>query len=121
MKRAGITSEGVAEKLKELHGNMAAVARVFGTSRNAVWSFVQHRPTLHKLVADVREAMKDNAESSLYSAVLRGEAWAVCFFLKAQARDRGYVERQDRHHEHEHQVDWEALRRRADTPAVRGG
>jgi hypothetical protein len=25
--------------------------------------------------------------------VLKGEAWAVCFFLKCQARERGYVER----------------------------
>jgi hypothetical protein len=39
--------------------------------------------------------MKDNAESALYSAVLGGEAWAVCFYLKTQAKDRGYVERQE--------------------------
>jgi hypothetical protein len=37
--------------------------------------------------------MKDDAESALYKAALAGEAWAVCFFLKTQAKDRGYVER----------------------------
>jgi hypothetical protein len=61
-------------------------------------------------------AAAENRRISLYSAVLRGEAWAVCFFLKTQARDRGYVERQDHHHADEHQVDWEALRRRAVEP-----
>jgi hypothetical protein len=27
--------------------------------------------------------------------VLAGEAWAVCFYLKCQARDRGYIEKQE--------------------------
>src|SRR5262249_17341747 len=34
-------------------------------------------------------------ENVLYEAALRGEAWAVCFYLKCQAKDRGYVERQE--------------------------
>lgn len=37
--------------------------------------------------------MCDNAESALNRAVINGEAWAVCFTLKTQAKDRGYVER----------------------------
>jgi len=39
--------------------------------------------------------MLDNAESVLYKAVLNGEAWAVCFFLKCQGKSRGYIERQE--------------------------
>jgi hypothetical protein len=39
--------------------------------------------------------MIDNVESVLYSKALAGEAWAVCFFLKTQAKHRGYVERQE--------------------------
>ena len=33
------------------------------------------------------------AENSLFEAIRRGEAWAVCFYLKCMAKDRGYVER----------------------------
>src|SRR4029450_2769461 len=33
------------------------------------------------------------AENSLYEAIRRGEAWAVCFYLKCMAKDRGYLER----------------------------
>lgn len=93
MKNGGLTSEAVAAKLRELHGNMAAVARHFGVSRQAVWKFVQDRDGLRQITAECRESMKDHAESSLYSAIFKGEAWAVCFYLKCQAKDRGYVER----------------------------
>jgi hypothetical protein len=90
-----LTIEGVEAKLKDLQGNMAAVARAFGCSRQAVWKFVQGRQTLLAVQHDLREGMKDHAESALHAALLRGEAWAVCFFLKTQAKDRGYVERQE--------------------------
>jgi hypothetical protein len=98
MKKAGLTAKEVEAKLQELCGNMAAVARYFGVTRQAVWDFVHRRARLQQVAADIREGMKDHAESSLYAAVLRGEAWAVCFFLKTQARDRGYTERQEHHH-----------------------
>jgi hypothetical protein len=85
----------VEEKLHEFHGNFAAVARAFGVVRQTVQSFVSRRPALQAVAQDCREAMKDNAESALYKAVLEGQAWAVCFYLKTQAKDRGYIERQE--------------------------
>lgn len=90
--------ELVAAALAELQGNIAAVAKRFGVDRSAVRQLVDRRPALRRVLADAREGMKDNAESALFRAVLAGEAWAVCFFLKCQAKDRGYVER----HEHRH-------------------
>ena len=90
-----LTAELVEAKLREFHGNFAAVARVFGVTRSAVYQFVNSRTTLQAVAKECRESMKDNAESALYSAVLSGEAWAVCFYLKTQAKDRGYVERQE--------------------------
>jgi hypothetical protein len=82
----------VADKLRELSGNISAVARAFRTTRQSVYSFIGRRPDLKAVVAESRETMKDNVESALYTAALRGDAWAVCFFLKCQAKDRGYVE-----------------------------
>jgi|SRR5215468_6373637 len=93
MKNVGLTAELVEAKLRELHGNMAAVARHCGCTRGTVWQFCQRRPTLRAVLAECREAMKDSAESVLYNSVLKGEAWAVCFYLKCQAKDRGYVEK----------------------------
>jgi hypothetical protein len=90
-----LSAERVTEKLRELHGNMSAVARSFGVTRQAVQHFIRCRPSLQAILHECRETMKDNAESVLYRAVLAGEPWAVCFYLKTQAKDRGYVERQE--------------------------
>lgn len=90
-----ITNADVEQHIEPTKGNVAAIARALGTSRGTVWNRIQSSPPLQKLLADARETMLDNAESSLYRAVLAGEAWAVCFFLKTQGKSRGYVERQE--------------------------
>lgn len=92
---AKLTVELVAEKLREFDGNFAAVARAFGVTRTAVHDYIRRKPTLQEVAKETRETMKDTGESSLYSAVKRGEAWAVCFYLKTQGKDRGYIERQE--------------------------
>jgi hypothetical protein len=58
-----------------------------------LYAFIEKRPTCQAALANSREKMIDNVESVLYSQALAGEAWAVCFFLKTQAKHRGYVER----------------------------
>jgi len=90
-----ITNADVEQHIEPTKGNVAAIARALGTSRGTVWNRIQSSPALQSLLADARETMIDNAESSLYRAVLAGEAWAVCFFLKTQGKRRGYVERQE--------------------------
>jgi hypothetical protein len=41
-----LTAARVEEKLRELHGNYAAVARAFGVTRQAVQGFIGRHPTL---------------------------------------------------------------------------
>ena len=83
----------VENKLRELRGNMAAVGRAFGVTRQAVADFVSRHEKLREVFVEARESMLDDAENSLYDAVLRGEAWAVCFYLKTQGKKRGYIEK----------------------------
>jgi len=85
--------EAVAATLANLRGNVAAVAKHFGVHRSSVQELIDKRPSLRAVLRDAREGMIDNAESSLYAAVIKGEAWAVCFFFKTQGKGRGYVER----------------------------
>ena len=80
----------LAVEIPKHHGNLAAVGRALGVTRSAVHRYVQKRPALLAMARDQRETMKDHAESALFRQVIAGEAWAVCFFLKTQARDRGY-------------------------------
>lgn len=92
MKRA-LTEKAVAAELAKRAGNLAAVARTFGVTRQSVHGFVRARPALQRIEEDCRESLKDFAESKLQAAIRKGAAWAICFFLKTQAKDRGYVVR----------------------------
>ena len=61
--------------------------------RHHLHKIISRSEQLQQVVHDARQSMCDNAESALNRAVINGEAWAVCFTLKTQAKDRGYVER----------------------------
>jgi hypothetical protein len=90
-----ITADQAIAALQASKGNVAAAARVVGYNRTSFWRYIAAHPTVKDAVTDEREVMLDNAESVLYRAVLSGEAWAVCFFLKTQGKSRGYIERQE--------------------------
>lgn len=96
--RRSITRRGIAKALREYQGNQAAVARAFGVNRSAICKRIKKCPKLQAVSTEAKETMKDHAESSLQRAILAGEAWAVCFYLKTQARDRGYIERAEHVH-----------------------
>jgi hypothetical protein len=44
---------------------------------------------------ECREVTIDKIENTLTAKAMEGEAWAVCFYMKTQAKHRGYVERQE--------------------------
>jgi hypothetical protein len=85
--------EEYAAALREARGLYSHAARRLGVTDEAVRQRVARSSTLTQVSIEAREAMKDLAESALFEQVIRGEAWAVCFYLKTQAKDRGYVER----------------------------
>lgn len=88
-----ITTKQVESALISMSGNVSAAARSLGMSRNWVDTLIKRSEKLQQVVRDARQSMCDNAESALNRAVINGEAWAVCFTLKTQGKDRGYIER----------------------------
>src|SRR5262245_6495736 len=97
MKKTGrppkLDAATVAADIVANRGNITAVARKSGVTRQAVQNFVNRKPKLRRILHDAREGLLDEVESALYAAAMEGQPWAVCFFLKTQARHRGYCER----------------------------
>jgi predicted RNA binding protein with dsRBD fold (UPF0201 family) len=91
------TAEEYALALRASRGLVTHAARRLGVTDEAMRQRLKRSPTLQQVRAEAREAMIDVAESSLFTQIEAGEAWAVCFFLKTQAKDRGYVERTEEH------------------------
>ncbi len=87
------TPQEIIDALEVSRGLIAPAARNLGCSRDTIRKYLAEYPEVAKAKADMREAVTDSAESSLYRAIEDREAWAVCFYLKTQAKDRGYVER----------------------------
>jgi DNA-binding transcriptional MerR regulator len=87
------SQEQMIKALEESKGLIAPAARALGCSRDTIRSYLEEYTDVAQAKLDQQEAVKDMAENSLYEAIRRGEAWAVCFYLKCMAKDRGYVER----------------------------
>lgn len=92
------TAEEVAEAIELSKGLVSVAARRLGCSRETVRLYAKRYVSVQRAIADAREDVKDLGEARLFQAIDRGEAWAVCFFLKTQGRDRGYVERIEQEH-----------------------
>jgi len=87
------TPEQVADALRAAHGFTSHAARRLGCCPNTVRKYLEQYAEVREARREAREEMTDLAEAALYRAVNNGEAWAICFYLKCLAKQRGYVER----------------------------
>ena len=55
--------------------------------------WMKNDPLFRAAHDDIMESFIDLAESKLFQAIQGNQPWAVCFFLKCRAKQRGYVER----------------------------
>lgn len=80
------------DALKATKGLITVAARKLGCDPGTVYRYIRLYPEVERAKKEEREGFTDIAELSLYNAVQKGEGWAVCFYLKTQGKDRGYVE-----------------------------
>lgn len=82
-----------AQAIIEAKGMVTIAARRLGCKRQAVYA----ARSRHKIVADAfdeaRAAQTDLTEGQLYKKINEGDTASILFYLKTQAKDRGYVEK----------------------------
>jgi hypothetical protein len=83
----------MAQAIHDSRGMVHVAARQLGVARKTVYDYLKKHKRLRDLLEEERAYTTDTAELALYHAIANGEAWAVCFYLKTQGKDRGYVER----------------------------
>lgn len=88
-----VSEQEIRDAIMQHKGLLARAARALGMSHRGLIYRMHQLPELWEVRDAARELLKDNAESALQKAIRKGEAWAICFFLKCQAKDRGYIER----------------------------
>ena len=82
----------VSEALLVSDGNLTAAATKLGVTRQGVYDYID-RYKLQDVLDQSREKMADEAVGQLHRLVRDGNLGAVIFYLKTQAKSRGYTER----------------------------
>lgn len=92
---AKVTTAQAVEAIRENKGFITQSAKSLGVSRRHLHRLINRHPTIKEAVQDAREEMKDFTESKLYQGIDNDNTALIIFYLKTQAKDRGYVERQE--------------------------
>lgn len=93
MSREKFTSAQVIAALQSQRGMVYLAARVLQCDPKTIYNMIKRHPEIGEVRDQQRGQMIDVAESALYKLIVNGNVPSIIFFLKTQARDRGYVER----------------------------
>ena len=92
------TAAQVAEAIAEARGFVSTAAKNLGCSRMTIYNYINRYATVKQAKEDAREDMIDFAEAKLFQLIKAENITAIIFYLKCQAKDRGYIDRVQ--HEH---------------------
>jgi predicted transcriptional regulator len=91
--RERFTQQQVADALVAAGGVQTEAAKILGCSKTTLNGYIRRYPALQDVMHQAKEEMIDLAESQLHSKIKSGNMTAIIFFLKCQAKHRGYVEK----------------------------
>ncbi len=92
------TAEQFIKAIPGTGGIVTAIARKLDCDWHTVKKYINDYPTIKRAYDAEKEMVKDTVETSLIVKAKDGESWAVKYYLSTQAKDRGYVERQQVEH-----------------------
>jgi hypothetical protein len=75
--------------------NVSLACKSIGIGRSTYYVWMTTDPAFADAIKECREGMVDMAETALLNQMRGGNLTAIIFYLKTQAKDRGYVERQE--------------------------
>lgn len=98
-RRERFTPTQVAEALRQTRGMVYLAAEVLQCHHSTVYDYIERHPSVKDASQFESGKMLDAAELKLAEAIMDGQAWAVCFYLKTKGKERGYVERTEQANE----------------------
>lgn len=96
------TAQRIIEAVAETKGLLTAAAPRAGVSYRTILRYSNEFASVKKAVLEAKEGMKDYTENQLYKAIKEHNLTAIIFYLKTQAKDRGYIEKSEVKAELEH-------------------
>lgn len=87
------TAERIIEAIRKSQGLLTLASKSSGIGYRTIVQYVADFPSVKEAAIEARERMIDFAESKLYQNIKSGDNTAIIFYLKTQAKHRGYIER----------------------------
>jgi len=107
MSKPTLNTKEVAKLIKKHKGFLSYVAKELGCSYRTIHRYTVKYACCKDAYAEAKESRKDFGEAMLIKNMKAGKDASIIFFLKTQAKDRGYVQDDKRH-------DTEALKEAVD-------
>ena len=83
----------VLETYKKSLANVSATCKTNDISRTTWYEWIKDYEWFAKEVENIKEDTKDFVEGKLMQNISSGKEASIFFYLKTQAKDRGYIER----------------------------
>ena len=87
------TVDEVIAGLVRANGLISVAARHVGCSESTLRRYIRKYPEVQAAREALKNRLVDLAEGKLLGKINEGNLTAIIFFLKCQAKDRGYIER----------------------------
>jgi len=81
------------EALRNTYGIVCEAVKMTGIARRTHYEWLKNDEEYRKAVQDVKEIAKDFVEGKLFECIKEKDTTAIIFYLKTQAKDRGYADR----------------------------
>ena len=91
----GYTAAQVIDALQQAQGYVSKAASILGCTVQTVYNYRDRYTTVAEAWEGIREKRHDFVENKLHEQINSGNVTAIIFYLKTQAKERGYVERQE--------------------------
>lgn len=86
------TPEEIADTLRKHKGLVYASARSLHCSPQTIYNYAKRSALVRDALDEEKGMILDITEGMLYTAIQRGEGWAITLMLKTKGKDRGYGE-----------------------------
>lgn len=90
-----LTPEQIIEAIPTTGGLPVAIAAKLNVSAQTIRNYAKKYKTVADAIEHERDNTTDFVENQLLKAIKAGNITAIIFYLKTQAKDRGYVERSE--------------------------
>jgi len=87
------TADRIIQAIHNSQGLLTVAAASSGIGYRTIMRYIKDYPSVAEAAIEAKERMIDFAESKLLGNIKAGDNTAIIFYLKTQAKHRGYIER----------------------------